>query len=60
MLLQFSHLALKDQQDIISCNLNMIAAMEQCTDVYAKPCELIDWNFLNPKLEQEKIKKGLG
>jgi hypothetical protein len=57
MLLQFSHLALKDQQDIISCNLNMNAAMERCTDVYDKPCELIDWNFLNPKLEQEKIEK---
>ena len=44
MLLQFSHLSVQDQEDIIKCNLTMKMALKRCESVYSSHnCEVVTW-----------------
>jgi len=44
MLLQFSHLSLQDQEDIIKCHLTMTMALRRCESVYSQNhCEMVTW-----------------
>ena len=48
MLLQFSHLSLIDQEDIIKCKLSMKMALRRCESVYnTNNCEEIKWSVVS-------------